>query len=141
MNLLLKTVALALCAVASSTHAQYTDTWFSLAGNVSDPNVDTVQLNIGNVQPRGQIKLMDLRVNLAKRRNMVDGEKYTSYQSVIAIDCETSSIYHLEQTRFTDRSWQGASTREVFTGSKPMAFGGLIPSPKPAVLKAACLPK
>lgn len=82
---------------------------------------------------------MNLRVNLAQQRTMASGEKYTSYKSVVAIDCANGGVFHIQQTRYVGPQWTGEETTQYFGNSRPMAFGGLTPSPKPKVLKAACL--
>lgn len=113
-------------------------TWFTVMGSVSDPTVDSVQLDIKDIQPRGQIKLMNLRVTLRQKRTSTSGEEYASYISRIAIDCASDSIVHLEQTRFAEQMWLGKSNFQSFPEVRPMAFGGLNPSPKARILKAAC---
>jgi len=65
-------------------------------GNLIEDDADTVELNVGDIRGPGQTNSMDLRVNLANQRTMGTGEKYTSYKSVIAIDCETGGVFHLE---------------------------------------------
>ncbi|RYD60745.1 MAG: hypothetical protein EOP84_36585 [Verrucomicrobiaceae bacterium] len=137
-RILLRLIAIAVSASALMAQSQNRDEWFNIVGDQFDPTQDVVQLNIGNVKPRGKIKLMDLRVNLAKQRTMASGEKYTSYTSVIAVECDTSSVFHIEQTRYVEPRWAGTGTRQVFPEDRPMAFGGLSPAPKPVVLRAAC---
>ena len=113
-------------------------TWFAIMGNPRSTDVDTVELNVENVPRRGELARLDLRVNLARQRNMVDGEKYQSYLSLIEIDCAKDSVVHVHQTRYVNARWTGASTFQRFNDVRPMAFGGLLPSPKAAVLRAAC---
>lgn len=113
-------------------------TWFAIIGNFLEEDADTVELNLADVQPRGHNKTMNLRVNLAQQRTMGSGEKYTSYKSVIAIDCANGSVFHIQQTRYVGPRWTGNETAQYFGRSRPMAFAGLTPNPKPKVLKAAC---
>ena len=136
-----------LCALGTAmpiaVRAQSADpepTWFAIMGNLIEADADTVELDVANIHTRGQIKSMDLRVNLAHQRTMESGEKYTSYKSVIEIDCERDGVFHVEQTRYVGPRWTGDPTTQYFANSRPMAFRGLVPSPKPRVLKAACSP-
>lgn len=112
--------------------------WFSVMGQPSQPDVDSVELNVENIPKRGEVARLDLRVNLAKQRLMTGGEKYQSYISVIEIDCSKDSIVHVHQTRYANAFWKGAGTFQKFEQVRPMAFGGLLPSPKPTILRAAC---
>lgn len=113
-------------------------TWFAIMGNLIEDDADTVELNVADARAPGLTKNMDLRVNLAHQRTLGSGEKYTSYKSIITIDCETGGVFHIEQTRYVGPRWTGESSTQQFGTTRPMAFGGLIPSPKARVLKAAC---
>lgn len=134
------------CALSALIHpitsaaqsAQEEPTWFAIMGNADDASVDTVEIDVSDIGARGFVQNMDLRVNLAHQRTMDTGEKYTSYQSVIAIDCGSNSIFHITQTRFVGPLWTGAQTTQSFSDNRPMAFGNLSPSPSIKILKAAC---
>ena len=132
-----KTLPLFLAFTGAAVFAEE-PVWFTVMGNASDPSVDSVELNVARLPPRGEISTMDLRVTLAVQRTMPDGEKYTSYHSQIAIDCDQEAVVHVEQVRYEGPQWTGAPTAQHFHEMRPMAFGGLAPNPKDRVLKAAC---
>lgn len=131
----------ALLAVTTLTATAQPDAaWFTVMGDLSDPKVDTVQLDLSGVKPRGNIQIMTLRVNLARQRNASPGDPYSSYISQVAIGCKDHAIEHVVQRRFEHQQWRGATTVQEFLTGRPMAFGGLAPNPKAQILKAACAP-
>lgn len=112
--------------------------WFTVIGTRNDPGVDTAQIDVSTIARRGAATVLRFRVNLAEARKLSSGESYQSYVSLISVDCASMSVFHEEQTRFSEAYWGGSTTREKFVQPKPMAFGGLAPDPKPRILNAAC---
>lgn len=129
-------VALSLCTVGWA-QSRAPDAWFTIMGDLSNPRGDTVEINLHSLHLQG-VKTMALRVNLAVARTMPNGEVFQSYTSTLAVECDQEAIVHLDQLRFRGPVWSGPSTFQAFPEARPMAFGGLSPSPKPKVLKAAC---
>lgn len=128
------TLVLALYASAPARAAE----WFTVMGDLADAGTDTVQVDLENLPPRGAIRYMDMRVNLAETRTIDSGEKVGSYVSRISIDCDQDAIEHVEQTRFEGNYWRGRSSFQRFSENRPMAFRGLLPNPKARILRAAC---
>ncbi len=128
------TLILALFSAGPSRAAE----WFTVMGNLADAATDTVQVDLENLRPRGEIRFMDMRVNLAETRKSANGETIGSYVSKIAIDCDRDAIVHVEQTRFDGSYWRGTPSFQRFLENRPMAFGGLLPNPKARILRAAC---
>jgi hypothetical protein len=124
--------------VVLASFAAHAQTWFTVMGNPIDRAVDSVELNLEGVQPRGAVKHMEMRVTLAQVRVLPTGEAVGSYVSIIEIGCTEDSIVHVQQTRFPTRRWDGVPTVERFESERPMAFRGLDPNPKTRILKAAC---
>ncbi|RYD78693.1 MAG: hypothetical protein EOP84_13940 [Verrucomicrobiaceae bacterium] len=112
--------------------------WFVLTGDPHNARTDVAEVNLAGVKPRGVVQVLEFRVTLARQRTMASGEAYTSYVSHVKVDCSRSAVYHLDQTRYVDPRWQGAATFEEFSQTKPMAFGGFLPTPRPVLLKAVC---
>ena len=125
-------------AAAALSSAHGTSVWFAVMGQVGDLDVDTVEVNLEDLPPRGKIEVMFLRVTLAKQRTNPAGDKYASYLSRVSIDCEKSAIVHIDQTRYVEKRWRGAGTFQSFPEVRPMAFGGLVPNPRETILRAAC---
>lgn len=132
------TFSVALLAIAYAAVVTAAPLWFTVMGDLTEPAADTVELDVGQLSLRGEQKRMNLRVNLAAQRTMASGEKYQSYLSRIEIDCQTSAIVHVHQTRFEHAAWRGPTSFQSFPETRPMAFGGLLPSPKETILRAAC---
>ena len=134
----MRKILLALLLAGTGQLAMAASSWFTVMGDGADPSVDTVELNLDDVRAPGMNDLMFLRVTLAKQRTNRAGDRFTSYWSRIAIDCNKKSIVHVDQTRYVEKRWRGAATFENFPDVRPMAFGGLEPNPKEVILRAAC---
>lgn len=112
--------------------------WYTVTGDKSDMSVDTTQIDTTTVDRRSEALGLRFRVTLAKARKGGRGDTYQSYLSHIAVECGSGAIFHEDQRRFQEPLWTGASTFERFPQTRPMAFVGLAPDPRPLILDIAC---
>lgn len=125
----------AICFAAFSAQAVQ---WFTITGDRENKAVDTAELDVSTVGKKADTRTFRFRVSLARPRQDESGQSYQSYLSHITVDCRTSSIFHDDQVRYRDPGWAGPERHETFAQPKPMAFGGLMPNPRRALLHATC---
>ena len=127
-------------ALAGATWVQAQSNWFTVAGNPSDPAVDTVQVDPVSIFHEREGRVMSVRVSRSTARRNWEGVGYRSYESEVVFDCRTRRA-HYRQANFHDAPlWQGAAhTRTDYTNDpKPMLFLDMAPNPTQRIVRAAC---
>jgi len=122
--------------------AAYAQTpWLTIAGDPTNPGVDTIEVNPVPVSVAGDHKTMRLRVNRSTRHTNWDGIPYRSYESTVLFDCASNTARYLEIRFYLQPMWQGAAHRAVtYRGSIPrwLLFREVEPNPYQRIIYAAC---
>lgn len=129
-----------IAALVGVTGAQAQSNWFTVAGNPSDPTVDTVQVDPVSVRGDRARPTMNVRVSRAVDRRNWEGVAYRSYESEVMFDCHARRAHYRQASFYAAPLWQGAvHTRTDYTGDpKPMLFKDMAPNPTQRIVRAAC---
>lgn len=121
--------------------AQAQDTWFTVVGNLGDPESDIVDIQPQSLPSSPGFVNYLVRVNRAKLRSSWDDIPYRSYTASVMIDCAaqkgryTSIAFHMMPL------WAGKPHKsQVFsaTEERPMLFRSIEPNPTERIIRAAC---
>lgn len=117
------------------------DAWFTVLGDSSQANVNTIQVEPSGLETRGSVRVLKVRVSRSLPRTSWDGVPYRSYESLVAFDCERRTARYRQIHYFKQPLWAGTAYRtNDYSQGEPrwMLFREVEPNPTARIINAAC---
>jgi hypothetical protein len=129
-------------ANATTSASEPERSWFTIVGDPTQPNSETVQVDPVALSSEGNTRTMGVRVNRSQMRRNWDQVHYRSYESRVLINCPARSAHYLEATFYSEPLWTGnpGQVAHYQKSPKPMLFSGMNPNPVERIIRAACRP-
>lgn len=114
--------------------------WFTIVGDRTDPNADTIEMNPIAVSREGSMVVMEIRVSRSAERTSGDGVKFRSFHGEVGFDCAQGTARFLRSQFYAEPLWKVPVTelRYSLDRVRPMEFRRFDPNPRDSVIKAAC---
>nr|WP_145548735.1 surface-adhesin E family protein [Variovorax boronicumulans] len=137
----MKRRAWALGAIVCLAQAAATP-WLTVAGDPDDPRADTIQVNPLFIMKDGPQRVMEVRVSRSTERAAMDGNRFRSFQALVAFDCEARVARFINSQFYNAPLWRDPGARIDYPESRgrTVEFPGFSPNPRDRVVQAACSP-
>ena len=114
--------------------------WLTMAGDLTTPQVDTVEVSPDSVTVFKNLRVMKIRTNRAANRITYDGLPYRSYHGTVHIDCDAKQARFRQMRYFLGPLWTGEARNVEYPEGDmpPVAFRDLNPNPVARIVQAAC---
>ncbi len=114
--------------------------WFTIVGDPSDTNADTIQMDPAARKVDGPRRTMAIRVSRSTRRISGGGTVFRSFEGTVEFDCDKQTARFVRSQFFNDPLWKtpGPLVEYASTDVRPMAFRLFDPNPRDRVIRAAC---
>ena len=117
--------------------------WFTVVGDDTNPNVDTVQFDPTPVSVNGHLRVLRMRASRSADRLSGEGIRFRSYNGMVEFDCDLRTARFVRSEFYLEPFWKGEPYRTFDYGpetNRAMRFYGIQPNPAERILRAACLP-
>ncbi|MBG9387715.1 surface-adhesin E family protein [Caenimonas aquaedulcis] len=136
-------ISLLLAAAGATLAPVDAHPWLTIIGDMSDPSVNTIQVNPAPLEPRSAAKTLQVRVSRSANRTSWDGVPYRSYDARVVFDCAQRTARYERIDYYQVPFWKGKPERTVsYVKGEPrmMQFREVEPNPNARIISAACAP-
>lgn len=135
----LKKIFLVFCLWGAAC-VQAETNWLTIVGDPGDPAVNTIEVDPTPVSLGQEGRVMRVRVSRSSERVSWDGISYRSYQSLVLVDCVSSSAKYLSIDFYLEPNWKGVPHQTSVYTDPPrlMEFRDVTPNPAPRIVRATC---
>ena len=114
--------------------------WLSIAGDSTQADADSIEIDAVPVLVKDNIRLMSVRVSRSKTRTSGDGIEFRSFQGLVEFDCQRKSARYTQAQFFREPLWRVPVRTVTYAHDdvRPMAFRGFEPNPHDRIVRAAC---
>jgi hypothetical protein len=133
-------VAVALFGAA----APAAESWLTIVGEPSSPGSHYIQVNPAQIDIKGDIRMIPVRISRATTWTTEDGIQFRSAEAEVLIDCDRQMARYLNAAFYPEPDFQGQAFKVLSYGKedmRPVAFRDIGEYLNARIIKAACSAK
>lgn len=135
---------LLIAAALSAAAAPTAESWLTIVGEPGAPGSHYIQVNPAQIDIRGDMRTIPVRINRATTWTTEDGIQFRSVEAEVLIDCDRQTARYLNAAFYTEPDFQGQAFKVLSYAKedmRSMVFRDIGENLNARIIKAACTAK